>query len=1336
MFLHNYLNLRNLVPIFSLLFYILVLSFSKTANAQNVIWANAVTSNYNSLSVKNMCTNSANEVFTVGTFSDTVDFDPGPGIDMLNAGLITGIPTSVASFISKTSNAGSHIWTKAFVPYPYIYNSSCIVNDVTLDNNGNLYVVGRYEYTVDFDPGPGVDSLNSNGTKGVFVVKLDSAGNYLWGKTLLHNYIYLYSVKTDQNNNVILSGNFESTVDFDPGPSVYNMTASGINQLFVIQLDNAGNFVWSKTWAGTRGNVSSISRDNVEVDNANNVFICSRVFQSPIDLDPGLSVLNGTGTSMIVKLDQMGNYVWGNADSANTVFIKQSKYGDVYLTGRANVLSNPVYISKFNSQGVKLWTKYLGDSISLGTYFTGSPTTISEDTNGAILIGGIYLNNYFLYKVDSAGNYLWSKKSNSTPNLDDLTATYDLNNELIISADMRHVFDVDFGAAIDIVGQSGQYGSFLMKYNYCGANYTFNFVGCDSVVTADSTYFFSANYIAEYLDVSNCDSNVTIHVALNILNDVVLFGCDSVVYNGQTYTQNGIYTQIVTPSAPGCDSVLNITVKINTPTNQPSFLNLVQTIQPIVTPSPPLAYVLASNIEVDSLYNIYISGEFNHSCNFNPLGTAYIDSSFYPMYNFPDGFITRYDSSGILTWMHKFQTNNPNGPEAVKSLSLNDDLNLNAVAIPYAETVYQYNFNNNYYGTTQIGNFFMPGFYGYVRIQKVLNDPTSNQIVKIGSIDSAVNTTKQLYVKRGSNVAIFAAGGNYIGYEGAIDLQGNIYVASNMQVLNGGPTYCTLAKLDSNLNLIWNKQIGKGDEFGFTPQGMRVNNMQIDANGNLLICGYFPDSIDIDLSPNIHFLNSKGGYDAFIACIDTSANLVWAHSYGGTNSDDHASTITTDLNGNIYVGGGFSSSIDLDPSAGVSYFMKGCANADWKGGYISKFKSDGTFVKAFGTGTSINEIEFKAPNRIYAVGNPFLQVFELEQDTIVNNTMAICAGDSITVGNSVYTQSGTYVDTFALFIGVDSIVITNLVVNPLPNVIANTTDTTICSGDSVILFGSGALTFVWNNVVIDSIQFSPNFTSNYLVTGTDINGCINTDSIIVTVNALPNVVANASDSSVCIGNPVVLFGTGADSFTWTNNVLDSVAFYPIDTAMYVVTGIDINGCINQDSISVFVNQIPIPVLVFSGDTIYCTNVSNVNMYWFKDTVLVDSLINYYVVTQNGNYQVVVQDSNGCVGADSISMLNVGLQQHDQSNTILIYPNPTNGLLNLDIDLSANSEMSCFIADIVGNKIGDKSQITLKAGIQKVVLDLNQYRLNSGIYFLHIKLNGKSQVIKIEYHSNE
>jgi hypothetical protein len=327
---------------------------------------------------------------------------------------------------------------------------------------------------------------------------------------------------------------------------------------------------------------------------------------------------------------------------------------------------------------------------------------------------------------------------------------------------------------------------------------------------------------------------------------------------------------------------------------------------------------------------------------------------------------------------------------------------------------------------------------------------------------------------------------------------------------------------------------------------------------------------------------------------------------------------------------------------------------------------------------------------------------------------------------NTYLVSGT---DFNGCVGTDSITV---IVNALPNVIANASDTTLCMGDSVLLYGTGALSYTWNNLITDSTIISPIITNTYIVAGTDTNGCINTDSITVIVNALPTVVANASDTSVCIGNPVILYGSGADSFTWTNNVIDSVTFYPIDTAMYIVTGIDLNGCTGQDSIEVITYQIPFPILVFSGDTLYCTNVTGVSYYWFKDTVAVDSLINYYVVTQNGNYEVLVVDSNGCVGADSISMTNVGFLTHRKSDLIQVYPNPTSGDIHITVDIPEKSDLDLVVTDLTGNKIYSSKRTITNPGKQSLKIDLSKNNLNSGIYFLNIVIDGRRHVVKFEY----
>jgi hypothetical protein len=170
----------------------------------------------------------------------------------------------------------------------------------------------------------------------------------------------------------------------------------------------------------------------------------------------------------------------------------------------------------------------------------------------------------------------------------------------------------------------------------------------------------------------------------------------------------------------------------------------------------------------------------------------------------------------------------------------------------------------------------------------------------------------------------------------------------------------------------------------------------------------------------------------------------------------------------------------------------------------------------------------------------------------------------------------------------------------------------------------------------------------------------------------------------------------------------------------------------QDSILIQANQIQFPILVFSGDTLYCTNVTGVNIYWFKDTVAIDSLVNYYVVTQNGNYEVFVVDSNGCVGADSISMLNVSYQTSIKSDLIQVYPNPTQGAINIAFDMKQPGDVELMINDLLGKKVYSSSRKIPYSGSQSLSINLEAFHLNTGIYFLHIILGGKHHVLKVEY----
>ncbi|MEN9998258.1 MAG: hypothetical protein RI922_1248, partial [Bacteroidota bacterium] len=193
-------------------------------------------------------------------------------------------------------------------------------------------------------------------------------------------------------------------------------------------------------------------------------------------------------------------------------------------------------------------------------------------------------------------------------------------------------------------------------------------------------------------------------------------------------------------------------------------------------------------------------------------------------------------------------------------------------------------------------------------------------------------------------------------------------------------------------------------------------------------------------------------------------------------------------------------------------------------------------------------------------------------DNSVTNGVAFAPSASTT-----YTVTGT---TAAGCINTDQVVVT---VNPLPSVNAGV-DQTICAGASVTLNGSGAATYSWNNGITNGVAFTPAATTTYTLTGTSASGCINTDQVVVTVNPLPSVNAGV-DQSICIGASVVLAGSGATSYTWNNGVTNGVAFAPVATTTYTVTGTDANGCINTDLVLVTVN--PLPIVNAGADQTVC-----------------------------------------------------------------------------------------------------------------------------------------------------
>ncbi|PHR35342.1 MAG: hypothetical protein COA38_02355 [Fluviicola sp.] len=266
---------------------------------------------------------------------------------------------------------------------------------------------------------------------------------------------------------------------------------------------------------------------------------------------------------------------------------------------------------------------------------------------------------------------------------------------------------------------------------------------------------------------------------------------------------------------------------------------------------------------------------------------------------------------------------------------------------------------------------------------------------------------------------------------------------------------------------------------------------------------------------------------------------------------------------------------------------------------------------------------------------------------------AVCDGASVTLngsGATSYVWDNGVIDGVSFIqvvgtitysvVGTDANGCTNtdqveVTVNPLPVIDAGT-DQAVCDGVSVTLSGSGGISYVWSNGVMDGISFIPAVgTTTYSVIGTDANGCSNTDQVDVTVNPLPVIVAGA-DQTVCDGVSVTLNGSGGISYVWDNGVTDGISFVQaVGTMTYSVIGTDGNGCSNTDQVDVTVN--PLPVVVAGADQTVCEGVSvtlngsgATSYAW--DNGVIDG-VSFIPAVGTITYSVIGTDANGCSNTD-------------------------------------------------------------------------------------------------------
>lgn len=179
--------------------------------------------------------------------------------------------------------------------------------------------------------------------------------------------------------------------------------------------------------------------------------------------------------------------------------------------------------------------------------------------------------------------------------------------------------------------------------------------------------------------------------------------------------------------------------------------------------------------------------------------------------------------------------------------------------------------------------------------------------------------------------------------------------------------------------------------------------------------------------------------------------------------------------------------------------------------------------------------------------------------TLIDSTDTIWVKPTVTTTYSVAGEGYCVASNLS-----DSFSTVTVTVNPLPIVTATSTPgTTVCSGENVTLTGGGASTYIWDNSIADGVGFIPSGigTTTYKVIGTDVNGCVDSTTIDVTVsNSITVGINYTGGNPICSGTSVTLSGTGASSYSWSPAITDGSAFTPLVTNTYTVTGTSASGC--------------------------------------------------------------------------------------------------------------------------------------------------------------------------------
>lgn len=604
----------------------------------NYVWAKKMGGTSSEIGYAIAIDASGNSYITGQFEGSNADFDP----DATNTQNLVSIG-SVDLFFAKYDALGNYVWAKSIGGYWNDYGRA-----IAVDGLGNCYLTGDFRgSSTDFDTGTGSQYLTgaSSYTNDIFIAKYDASGAYVWAKSVGTDSGTDggYGLTVDAAGNSYSTGSFVGTVDFDPGAGTVSLNGStSTNNGYILQLNSAGNYVSAMAGGLYSPNALGDYGTAIKVDASGNSYVLG-TFMGTVDFDAGAAVQDlvsaGYEDIFLAKYDASGNFVWAkriggtNTESGQALALDAS--GNIYITGFfigttdfdpgsgvQNLTSTAgnidLFLAKYDASGNYVWAKRMGGSgsetgnglaidASGNCYVTGSFSgTADFDPAAATTQNLVSTGNQdvFLAKYDASGNYIWAKGMGSVDVDAGNGVAVDASGNSYITGLFWGTADFDPGPAVQNLLHAGAGDIFLAKYDASGNYIWAKRIGGSGTDNGRNVVVDASGNVCITGSFQGANVNFDPNGGLQYLNDA---GSGDIFM--AKYDASGNYVWAKNMGGTAVD--------------------------------------YCRGLAIDAANNIYVTGGFNGTADFDPgTGTYNLTPA-----GSTDIYLAKYDASGNFIWV-------------------------------------------------------------------------------------------------------------------------------------------------------------------------------------------------------------------------------------------------------------------------------------------------------------------------------------------------------------------------------------------------------------------------------------------------------------------------------------------------------------------------------------------------------------------------------------------------------------------------------------------------------------------------------------------------------------